>query len=266
MIPTAAFDRYLQGESLIHRLDPRVKVVIAILYIVSNLLLPDGAWWAFLGAGGFLLLAARLARLPAGYLLRRSFLALPFALAAVTVLFSQPGQLLWSVPLWRWTVTITDAGLLRFASILARSWLSVQMAILLTATTAFPDLMHGLRHLRMPAVLIAITGFMYRYLFVLADEAARLLRARAARSAAPSEGQPGGTIFWRAQVAGSIVGQLFLRSYERNDRVYNAMLARGYQGQLLTMTPHVMRQLDWLTGAVAVVLLAAIQLASRLSL
>lgn len=266
MLPTAAFDRYLHGESLLHRLDPRVKLVVTVLFVVSNLLLPDGAWFAFLAAGAFLLLGARLAHLPPGYLLRRSFLALPFALAAVTVLFSRPGLPLWSLQLWRWTLTITDAGLLRFASILARSLLSVQMAILLTVTTPFPDLMHGLRHLRVPGVLVAIIGFMYRYLFVLADEATRLLRARAARSAAPAAGRAGGSLLWRARVAGSMVGQLFLRSYERNERVYNAMLARGYQGQLLTMNPHVMTARDWLAGLAALLLLAAIQLAGRLAL
>ena len=94
------------------------------------------------------------------------------------------------------------------------------MAILLTATTPFPDLLHALRHLRVPPVLVAIIAFMYRYLFVLADEAERLLRARAARSA----GLPGGGGRRVDRLAGArrrhMAGQLFLRSYERSDRVY----------------------------------------------
>ena len=77
----------------------------------------------------------------------------------------------------------TQIGLVRFASIVVRSWLSVQMAILLTATTQFPDLVHALRHLRLPQVLVAIVAFMYRYLHVLVDESLRLLRARQSRSA-----------------------------------------------------------------------------------
>jgi cobalt/nickel transport system permease protein len=264
MVPTHAFDRYVHGESRIHDLDPRVKVVVTVLFIISNLLLPDGAWLGFLASWLVLLLAARLAHLRPVVLLRRSLLALPFALAAVTVLFTQPGAPLWSLPVLGRTLTISDAGLLRFTSILLRSWLSVQMAVLLTATTTFPDLMHALRHLRVPGILVAIIGFMYRYLFVLADEANRLLRARAARSARPVGGGGGGTVWWRAQVAGSMVGQLFLRSYERSDRVYNAMLARGFQGQLLTMNPHVMERHDWLAATGAVLLLIAIQLAARL--
>jgi cobalt/nickel transport system permease protein len=123
--------------------------------------------------------------------------------------------------------------------------LSLQMAILMTATTPFPDILHALRHLRVPAILVSIIAFMYRYLFVLVDEVARLLRARAARSARLPDHQGGGTIIWRAKVAGHMAGQLFVRSLDRSDRVYQAMLARGYRGSLLTMNPHVMRPLDW---------------------
>jgi cobalt/nickel transport system permease protein len=86
---------------------------------------------------------------------------------------------------------------------------------------------------------------MYRYLFVLVDEVTRLLRARAARSAQLPGRKGGRTLAWRAGVAGGMAGQLFIRSLERSDRVYQAMLARGYQGTLLTMNPHVMRPLDW---------------------
>lgn len=261
----STFDRYQQGTSLIHRLDPRVKVVLALLFIVSNVLLPDGAWIAFGVAWLVLLVCNRAAHFSIGYLFKRSLIALPFALAAVTVIFVQPGTPLAS---WSWgsrTITISDAGVIRFASIVIRSWLSVQAAILLTATTQFPDLMHALRHLRVPAILIAIISFMYRYLFVLVDEAMRLLRAREARSARlVADGKHGGTVFWRARVTGSMVGQLFVRSFERSDKVYNAMLARGYRGQLLTMNPHVMQQPDWLFLALGVGLIVALQVIGRL--
>jgi cobalt/nickel transport system permease protein len=119
------------------------------------------------------------------------------------------------------------------------------MAILLTATTPFPDILHALRHLRVPGILVSIIAFMYRYLFVLVDEVARLLRARTARSARLPGQKSGGTVSWRAAVAGHMAGQLFVRSLERSDRVYQAMVARGYRGTLLTMHPHRMRPLDW---------------------
>ncbi len=262
----SAFDRYLARESLVHRLDPRVKVVVTVLFIVSNVLFPEGAWLAFLLAWGLVLLTSVLARLGLGYALKRSFVALPFALAAITVIFTLPGRPVTAWDLGPWHLVATDAGLIRFASIVVRSWLSVQMAILLTATTQFPDLIHALRHLRLPHLLVSTISFLYRYLFVLTDEAMRLLRAREARSARRMEGGGGGSIVWRARVAGNMAGQLFLRSYERSDRVYNAMLARGYTGQLLTLNPHVMSTTDWAVGVLAVAALLVLQVISRVAL
>ncbi len=261
---TTAFDRYEQRHSPIHRLDPRVKTVVTGLFILGNILLPDGAWLAFAAAWGLVWISSRLARLPVSFILKRSFIVLPFTLAAITVLFSTQGTAVYTFPLFSHTIAITNEGIVRFTSIIIRSWLSVQGAILLTATTRFPDLMHALRHLRAPRLLVAIISFMYRYLFVLADEAARLLRAREARSAAAAANQGGGSILWRAKVAGGMVGQLFIRSFERSERVYNAMLARGYRGQLMTMNPHDLTRQDWAGLGAAIFLLALIQIIGHL--
>jgi cobalt/nickel transport system permease protein len=257
-------DRYQAGDSPVHRLDPRVKVGVALLVILSNALLPDGAWPAFLLTFGLVLLAGTVAGLGPWFAVRRSFVALPFALAAVSVIVAMPGQPLAAWAVGPWTLVPTDAGLIRFASIVARSLLSVQAAILLTATTPFPDLLHALRHLRVPPIIVAIIAFMYRYLFVLTDEAARLLRAREARSARPAGGGGGGTVLWRAGVAGHLAGQLFLRGYERSERVHGAMLARGYTGELRTLTSHAMQRADWVCAALAVAAVAAIQIVGRL--
>ena len=139
-----AFDRYHESESFLHRLDPRVKVVVTVLFILSNALLPDGAWIAFGLSWLFLLFANLNSNLGIGFTFKRSLVALPFALVALTVLFSIPGKPLSSFHFLFWDLTITDAGLLRFVSILIRSWLSVQMAILLVAVARFPDLIHAL--------------------------------------------------------------------------------------------------------------------------
>lgn len=239
--------------------------MVTIAFILSNALLPDGAWMAFLLAWTFVLIANAFSGLGVGFTLRRSFIAFPFALAAITVLFSIPGRPVSSFQFLMWDLTITDAGLLRFVSIVIRSWLSVQMAILLVAVTEFPKIVHALRHLRVPAVLTVIISFLYRYLFVLADEVMRLLRAREARSAhAAGKGGGGGSVLWRARVTGNMAGQLFLRSYERSDRVYNAMLSRGYKGELLTIHPHHYHTSDWLIGFVSFVCLILMQVAGRL--
>jgi cobalt/nickel transport system permease protein len=256
-----AFDRYLDRRSAIHRLDPRVKVLVALGFILSVALLPDGAWAAYIVA--FLLvvglsLAARLSPLT---VFKRSLVGLPFLLAAVTVLFTIPGRVLWDGP---FGLALTDGGLVRFTSIVARSLISLQAAVWLTATTRFPDLLHALRHLRVPAVLVAIIAFMYRYLFVLADEVQRLLRGRAARSGRLPGLKAGGSIGWRASVTGHMAGQLLVRSLDRSDRVYNAMLARGYRGEMLTMSPHAMRPVDWLALAAGFMVLLFLQGFARL--
>jgi cobalt/nickel transport system permease protein len=255
------FDQYQPHRTWVHDLDPRVKVLICVLFIISTALLPDGAWLAYMLSWAFVILLARAAHIQPWFVVKRSLLLLPFLLAALTVAFTVPGQIAWQGP---WGLAVTDAGLARFFSIVLRSWISVQMAILLTATTRFPDLLHALRHLKVPAVMVAILAFMYRYLFVLVDEAARLLRARASRSARlPGQGY-GRSLFWRASVAGGMVGQLFGRSLARSDRVYQAMLARGYRGELLTMNPHLMAADDWRALALATVLVVALQLIGRL--
>ena len=214
-----AFDRYHHHDSALHRLDPRIKVMVAVAFILSNALLPDGTWMAFVLAWLFLLLVNALSELGLGFTFRRSFIALPFALIAITVLFSIPGTPILQHHFMMWEVTITDAGSVRFISIVIRSWLSVQMAILLVAVTRFPDLIHAFEHLRVPAILTTIIAFLYRYLFVLTDEVMRMLRARQSRSAASAGQRPGGSVLWRARVAGNMAGQLFLRSYERSDRI-----------------------------------------------
>lgn len=260
---SSVLDRYVFRESPVHALDARVKLLATVGFILSNVLLPDGAWLAFALAWGLTILVSVLASLGPGFAARRSFIALPFMLAATSVIFAVPGEAVARWEVWGRALTVTDAGLVRFVSLMLRTWLSVQMAILLTATTSFPDLTHAMRHLKVPAVLVAIISFMYRYLFVLVDEAQRLLRARASRSAALPGQKAGGSLFWRARVAGNMAGQLLLRSLDRADHVYLAMVSRGYRGQLLTMTQHTMTPRDWQWGGVALVALCLIQAVGR---
>jgi cobalt/nickel transport system permease protein len=257
------FDRYHAGESLIHHLNPRIKVLVTVGFILSNVLLPDAAWLAFAVSWIFILVSSVVAKLGIGYIFKRSFIVLPFALAAVTAVFSVPGNALTQWHLGTTILTVTDAGVLRFVSIMLRAWLSVQGALLLVATTRFPDMIHALEHLRFPRLIVTIIAFLYRYLFVLTDEVLRMTRARQARSAAATGYRSGGNVFWRARIAGNMVGQLFLRSYERSDRIYNAMLARGYTGQIRTLSPHLMSRRDWWFAAVALFAMILLQILGR---
>lgn len=257
-----SFDSYQAHTSPVHELDPRTKTLLTVGFVLAVVLLPDGAWGQFAMSWLMLAIAALLARIPQRHLLTRALLAVPFALAAVSVLFTLPGNAVLALKIRSWTLIMTDAGLTRFITILLRSWLAVQAAVLLTATTQFPDLVHALRHLRVPHLLTAILSFMYRYLFVLADEALRLVRARASRSAGSKDGARV-SLLWRARVTGGMIGQLFLRSYDRSERVHNAMLARGYTGLMRTMNPHHMHRTDWLTLTGGLLLLVLILFSGR---
>jgi len=252
-----ALDTYLPGESPVHRLDPRVKLVLTVLFILTAALTPDRAWLAFGLMEGLVLAAVLFSRVGLGVVQKRSALALPFLLAALTVVFARPeevgqGQAL-PLPGIPWAVS--EAGLWRFLSIAARSYLSVQAAVLLAATTPFPDLLWGMRALKAPRILVAVGGFLYRYLFVLADEARRMMQAREARSAVPEGRRGGGTILWRARVTGAMAGTLFLRAYERSERIWNAMVARGYDGEVRVLSAPTLRPSDWRAGGVGGLLL-----------
>jgi cobalt/nickel transport system permease protein len=254
-----AFDQFTKVDSHIHHLDPRVKVVFTVALIFSNAILPDGSWLAFSASWLVILLINDLAKLGLGYTLKRSYVILPFVVVAISAIFSPLGE-----PLAEWnigftTLVPTDLGVIRFISILIRSWLSVQMAILLVATTKFPNLIHAFEHLRVPRVLTTIVAFLYRYLFVLSNEAMRLMRAREARSAGFPGQKKGGKLVWQIKVVGSMAGQLFLRSYERSDRIYKAMLSRGYAGHIRTINPHVMARLDWFVLIIGFISLLIIQ-------
>jgi len=234
-------DQHHHGSSLVHRLDPRTKLVGALLFIVAATVLPPGAWLPYALLFAASLVVAHRTGLGALFALRRSFVALPFALAAITLPFTVPGEILARLG----PLAISAEGLVRFASILIKSWVSVQIAILMTYTTAFPDLLWGLRALRLPPALVAIIGFMYRYLFVLANEALRLTRARAARSAVgPDPRRTGGGVVWRGKVAGGLVGNLTLRAFERSERIHAAMVARGFQGEMRMLNPPHLHDID----------------------
>jgi cobalt/nickel transport system permease protein len=241
-------DPYQEGHSAIHRLDPRVKFVLAVSFIFTTALTPIGAWPVYILLFALAISVAVLSELGVGFVLRRAVLALPFVLAALPVIFTIEGPVLFSLPIGPWTLTATIPGLERFISVALKSWISVQIAIVLSASTPFPDLMVAMRAVRVPRMLVAIFGLMWRYLFVFADEALRLIRARLSRSGEIDQPglKTGGSVAWRARIAGGMAGSLFLRAFERSDRIYMAMVARGYDGEVRSAPLPRLRSADWL--------------------
>ena len=134
-------------------------------------------------------------------------------------------------------LALSEAGLATFALVTAKATIGALGAVLLGATTAFPDLLHGLERLRAPRLLTVIAGFMYRYVFVIADEARRMRTALAARAYRPRH-------LGQVATLGRMVTGLFLRSYERGERVYVAMVARGYAGTMPRLSVLAFRRTD----------------------
>ncbi|MBN1311761.1 MAG: cobalt ECF transporter T component CbiQ [Anaerolineae bacterium] len=256
-------DAYQETDSLLHRTDARVKVMLAFVMILLIALTPMGAFGAYVGFFAIAMAGVVVARVDPLTVLKRSLVALPFAGAAVSLIFTMPGPSLGTVPLLGWS--LSAAGVIRFASIVFKSFISVQFAVLMMLTTHFADVLWALSALHVPRVLVVIFSFMYRYLFVLADEALRLTRARDSRSAAIG-GSPaaGRSIVFRAQTTGRMIGNLFLRSFDRSERVYQAMAARGYRGEIrqLDTPPLVLR--DVAVGIIALLLGLGLTVASML--
>jgi cobalt/nickel transport system permease protein len=249
-------DRAVARDSPVHRADPRLKFVAVAATILAISLLPVGAFVA-LGLMWVALIAmALLARLGPSRLSRGAFIAAPFLLAAVPLIFTRPEDPIGSIG----PLTVSGEGLRIFATVAAKSWLSVQAALLLTFTTPFHDLVDALRDLRLPRILVAIISFMYRYLAVLGDEAGRMLRARAARSAGTSRGGIG----FRARVTGQMVGTLFLRSYERSERIYAAMQARGFTGTFRHLATRPIAAGAWAAFALVIAALVGFEIAGHL--
>jgi cobalt/nickel transport system permease protein len=256
-------DRYRDADSLVHRLDARVKLLSTLAFIFAATLVPAGEWTAFGLLAVLLAVAVAAGRLPALLVARRSALALPFLLVALPLLFTKPGDTLFTVPavFWRWHAT--DAGLTALSTVLAKSLLSVAAAVVLTATTPSPELLRALRGVGVPRVIVTTVSFMYRYLSLIGEEALRLMRARACRSVRVDR-RSGGSLSWRARVTGNMVGSLFLRSYERSERVFDAMTARGYDGELRTLAAPAIKALDLGLPAVVVALLIGIEVYARI--
>jgi cobalt/nickel transport system permease protein len=240
-------DPYRPRASLVHQLDPRVKLVLTLAFVFTTALTPQGVWPVYILLFALITSVILLSELGLGYVLKRAALAFPFVLAALPLVFTASGPYLVETTLGSWALRISQPGLERFLSIAFKSWISVQAAIVLASSTPFPDLLVAMRAIKIPRLLVAIFGLMWRYLFVLADESLRLIRARASRSglSAQGESRPGGGVMWRARVTGGMAGNLFLRAFERSDRIYMAMAARGYDGEVRMLPLPTLKAAQW---------------------
>jgi cobalt/nickel transport system permease protein len=222
-------DEYSGLDSFVHRLDPRTKLLCSLAFILAVVLTPLGTWKVY---AAYLLVMAGLillSRLPLKYVLKRSLVIFPFVIMiAIFVPFFKQGQVAASYDIGAWHIAVTWEGLAALANVIAKSWLCILCLIVLSSSTKFEQLLHGMYRLKVPRVFVQITSFMYRYMFVLADQAMRMQMARDSRN----YGLNRRNIF---KTMGNMIGMLFIRSYERAERIYAAMLSRGYNGEIIVV-------------------------------
>lgn len=205
----ARIERWARGNSFLHRLHPTAKIICALILLISISSLQRNA---FLSCGvylGLLLCLALFAAIPLGELIVSAAAILPFAgsFALITLIAGQREQAI---------------------LLILRSYLSSITALLLIGTTPMPALISGLEILRLPRFLLLVMQFLYRYLVVLFEEAAAIRDAGASR---------GGTLrALQLRQAGAAAGVLFARSYQRANAIHQAMLARGFEGSIPSLS------------------------------
>ena len=220
-------DKYCKSDGPIYRLDPRVKIICAIAYILSVVLTPPTAISQFALFLVIVLVTILLSQVPLGYVLRRSLVIFPFVLMVVVFIpFLKKGEAGGSY-----------GGLWVVWNVIVKSWLSVLAMILLGSTTDFQLLLKGLEKLHIPKIFLMTLAFMYRYIFIIVDEAMRMERAHRSRYF-------GGQILRQIHIIGNIIGLLFIRAYERGERIYQSMCARGFDGEIKTLSQLKFKQQD----------------------
>jgi cobalt/nickel transport system permease protein len=242
-------DQFAAGRTALHRMDPAAKTVSALVLVLATVLVGRDHFLPLAPVAAALAAYHALSRTPLGYTLKRLVIVSPFALSVAALWpVLEPGRAVWTADVGPWTLTVSAEGLTRAAHLLARFVVCAWATLLLLATTRFQDVLQGLTRLRVPRALVVQLAFMYRYLWVLIDEVMRMRRARAARD--------GGLGPWRVrfQSGAGVVGVLFMRTYERAERIYWAMAARGFDGTVHAPVSSHLHAKDWALMAAAAAL------------
>jgi cobalt/nickel transport system permease protein len=237
---------YLPGTSPVHRLPAEVKIVAAFGVVLCVVATPREAFGVF---GGYLLLLAAvwtIARIPPGWMARRALIEAPFVVLAVLL------PITGGAPHVEWLgLTLSEPGLLGAWNILVKGTLGVLTSLTLAATTPLRDLLLGLQRLHAPPLVVTIATLMLRYVDVIIGEARRMRLARISRGHDPR-------FLWQAGATARGVGSLFVRSYERGERVHLAMLSRGWTGRMPPLSQDRTSRGQWLAGLAPVPLAIAL--------
>ena len=236
----------------------KVKIVLAFAFILSLSLMPNGSWPAYVLAYSLLLSIVVVYKLDYRQLFKKTAVSVFFSLAALPLVFTgaPPKQDLLTFNTI--TISISSPGTVRFISIVIKAWLSFQAAVILTSTTPTVKLMQGFRDIKVPAVIIAIMNLMVRYLRVLQADVYKMILARNSRSTRISKFNIATALknyTYRALTTGKMAGNILLRSLDRSDKIYYAMLARGYDGSLPEYPPRPTQTAEYFTLAGGIILI-----------
>ncbi|MFE3249222.1 cobalt ECF transporter T component CbiQ [Streptomyces sp. NPDC059209] len=228
---------YRRGDSPVHALPPHCKLAAVLCFVLVVVSTPREAVWAFALYAVLLAAVAVLARVPAGFLLRRMLIEVPFVAFALLMPFVVPGDQVRFLGL-----SLSVPGLWGAWNVLAKGTLGVAASVLLASTTELRALLLGLQRLRLPPMLVQIATFMIRYGDVITDELRRMSIARRSRGF-----EARGVRHWG--VLGKSAGALFIRSYERGERVHLAMMSRGYTGTMPVIDEMTASRAQWTSAA-----------------
>lgn len=214
-------------NNLIHRLDARIKLLSVIALILAVVLTPNNSWQQFLSYLILISVLILLSGISPLTVVRRLLMVLPFILLiTVFIPFFKEGTVWKQFEVGFIRINITKEGMLLLINVLIKSCLSTITIVLLSLTTNFFDLLTALSQLKFPRVMIMLLSFMYRYVYVLIEEARRMERARNNRYF-------GGRLLQQISMLGNLIAILFIRALERGERVYLAACSRGFDGKKL---------------------------------
>jgi len=241
---------YLHRHTAIHELPAETKILSALLFLIVVVATPIQNLIAYGLFFALLLILIKSSQLPFRTVFIRSLVEIPFVIFALLMPFFGTGEKVNLLGL-----SLYEAGIWAGAGIIAKGTLGVITAIILSATTSARDLLAGLEKLRVPAPLVNIATFMLRYLNVINDEMGRMKIARESRGFEAT-----GIRSWK--ILAQTVGALFIRSYERGERVYLAMLSRGYAGTMPILLAR--KSTNWLVALVLPITALSISLTTSL--
>jgi len=211
---------YIHRHSVVHSLPSHLKIIAVLFFVLVVVSTPISYWPAFVIFLALVVCAAIAGKIAIPTLAKRALIEIPFIFFAVLMPFFGTGERFELGPL-----NLYRDGLLAGLSIVAKGTLGVLSAVILSTTTTAREILRGLERLRLPTIMVQIASFMLRYVNVISDEMERMKIARQSRGFDAT-----GVKHWK--VIATSAAALFIRSYERGERVHLAMLSRGFDGEL----------------------------------